>query len=63
MLEETKKPWASKTLLLNFFVSLGMLLPWEGAKELMSEGNMVMILSVVNIVLRLVTKEKISLNA
>lgn len=62
MLEETKKPWASKTLLLNFFVALGMLLPWEGVREIMSEGNMVMVLSVVNMLMRLITKDKIGLN-
>ena len=61
-MEIQKKPWASKTLLLNALVAIGMLLPWEPAREVMSEANMVMILSVVNMILRLVSKDKIGLN-
>jgi len=61
-MEPVKKPWASKTLLLNALVAIGMLMPWEPVREVMSEANMVMILSVVNMVLRLVTKDKIGLN-
>lgn len=62
MLEESKKPWASKTLWLNLLIAVGAMLPWEPVKEVLSEGNLVMILSVTNMVLRLVTKDKIGLN-
>ena len=61
-MEPAKKPWASKTLLLNALVAIGMLMPWEPVREVMSEANMVMILSVVNMVLRLVSKDKIGLS-
>ena len=61
-MEPVKKPWSSKTLLLNALVAIGMLLPWEPVREVMSETNMVMVLSVVNMVLRLVSKDKIGLN-
>tara|TARA_Y100000401_G_C8324043_1_gene227079 strand:+ start:2007 stop:2192 length:186 start_codon:yes stop_codon:yes gene_type:complete len=61
MLEE-KKPWKSKTLWLNLLVSVGAMLPWAPVAEAMSEGNLVMVLSVVNMVLRLVSKDKIGLN-
>ena len=61
MLEE-KKPWKSKTLWLNLLVSVGAMLPWSPVAEAMSEGNLVMVLSVVNMVLRLVSKDKIRLN-
>ena len=61
MLEE-KKPWKSKTLWLNLLVSVGAMLPWSPVAEAMSEGNLVMVLSVVNMVLRLVSKDKVGLN-
>lgn len=61
-MELEKKPWASKTLWLNLLVAMGAMLPWEPVKEVMSEANLIMILSVVNMVLRLVTKDKIGLN-
>ena len=62
LVEETKKPWSSKTLWVNLLVSLGVLLPWEPIRELLSEQNIVLILSVINIGLRLVTQGKISLS-
>ena len=61
MLEE-KKPWKSKTLWLNLLVALGAMMPWAPVAEVMSEGNLVMVLSVVNMVLRLVSNQKIGLN-
>ncbi len=61
MLEE-KKPWKSKTLWLNLLVAAGAMMPWEPVAEAMSEGNLVMVLSVINMVLRLVSKDKIGLN-
>lgn len=61
MLEE-KKPWKSKTLWLNLLVSLGAMSPWSPVAEAMSEANLIMVLSVVNMVLRLVSKDKIGLN-
>lgn len=60
-MEVSKAPWKSKTLWLNLLVALGAMLPWEPAKELLSEANLVMVLSVLNMVLRLVSKEKIGL--
>ena len=62
LVEETKKPWTSKTLWLNLLVAVGAMLPWSPVQEAMSESNLVMLLSVVNMVLRLVSKEKIGLN-
>ncbi len=59
---ETKKPWASKTLWLNLLVSLGAMLPWAPMKELLSEESLVMVLSVLNMVLRMVSKDKISMH-
>ena len=43
MLEE-KKPWKSKTLWLNLLVAAGAMMPWAPVAEVMSEGNLVMVL-------------------
>ena len=59
---EEKKPWSSKTMWLNLLVAVGAMLPWEPMQEMMSEANLIMVLSVVNMVLRLVSKDKIGLN-
>ena len=59
---EAKKPWASKTLWLNLLVALGAMLPWEPMKELLSEESLLMVLSVLNMVLRMVSKDKISMH-
>ena len=59
---EQKKPWKSKTLWLNLLVAAGAMMPWAPVAEVMSEGNLVMVLSVVNMVLRLVSNQKIGLN-
>ena len=61
-MEVQKKPWASKTLGLNLLVALGAMLPWEPVKEVMSESNIIMILSVVNMVMRLISKDQIGLS-
>lgn len=61
-MELQKKPWASKTLWLNFLVASAAMLPWEPIKSVLTEGNLVMVLSVVNMVLRLVSKDKIGLS-
>ena len=61
-MEPVKKPWASKTLWLNLLVAVGSMLPWEPVQEVMSEANLIMVLSVVNMVLRLVTNQKVGLD-
>ena len=55
-----KKPWKSKTLWANMLVGL---LAVSGLREKLSIGadQVLMILSVVNMVLRLVTKDKVGL--
>ena len=55
-----KKPWKSKTLWANLLVGL---LAVSGLREKLSIGadQVLMILSVVNMVLRLVTKDKVGL--
>lgn len=62
-MEPTKKPWQSKTLVVNFLMAAGVLLypplsEWISAhpSELASAW------AVLGILLRLVTKEKISLS-
>tara|TARA_Y100000004_G_scaffold68047_2_gene76322 strand:- start:220 stop:405 length:186 start_codon:yes stop_codon:yes gene_type:complete len=61
-MEPVKKPWTSKTLWLNLLVALGAMMPWEPMKEVMTEANLIMVLSVMNMVLRLVSKDKIGLD-
>ena len=55
-----KKPWASKTLWANCVVGL---LAVSGLREKLSigEDQVLMVLAVVNMVLRLVTKDKVGL--
>ena len=55
-----KKPWKSKTLWANALVGL---LAVSGLREKLSIGadQVLLILSVVNLVLRLVTKDKVGL--
>lgn len=61
-MEPVKKPWTSKTLWLNLLVACGAMMPWEPMKEIMTEANLIMVLSVMNMVLRLVSKDKIGLD-
>ena len=55
-----KKPWVSKTLWANCVVGL---LAVSGLREKLSigEDQVLMVLAVVNMVLRLVTKDKVGL--
>jgi len=55
-----KKPWKSKTLLANLLVAV---LAVSGLREKLGigEDQVLMILAVVNMALRLVTKDKIGL--
>jgi len=55
-----KKPWKSKTLWANCLVGV---LAVSGLREKLSIGadQVVLVLSVVNMVLRLVTKDKVGL--
>ncbi len=57
-----KKPWLSKTLIINFIMAL---IAITGLTEKVSITNdqLVMALTGVNIILRLVTKDKIGLEA
>ena len=59
-MEKVKKPWFSKTLLVNAVMAI---LAVSGMTEKldMSADKMMMILSGINILLRLVTKDKIGL--
>ena len=59
-MEETKKPWQSKTLITNLVVALAALFA-PGVSEWISANpdTMVMIWAGVNAVLRFVTKDKV----
>ena len=61
-MEVEKKPWSSKTLWLNLLVAVGAMIPFEPVQAIFSEANLVMILSVLNMVVRLVSKDKIGLS-
>jgi hypothetical protein len=62
-LTETKKPYLSKTLWTNAVVALFAIVgAWvPQVQEVMSEANVILIFSVINVVLRLVTKSKLEL--
>ena len=60
MEEEKKKPYLSKTLWLNAVVAVVAFFP--NMIEHFSAANVAMFLSVINMVLRMVTKDKIGLN-
>ena len=57
-----KKPWASKTLWANLLVGV---LAVTGLREKVNigEDQVLMVLAVVNMILRLVTKDKVGLEA
>jgi len=57
-----KKPWFSKTLIVNF-VMAALAVSGLGEKVSLSSDQLVMALSGLNIVLRLVTKDKIGLES
>lgn len=58
---EAKSPLMSKTIWVNFLVALGSILAiyFPAMAELMSETNVLLIFSVVNLVLRSVTDSKL----
>lgn len=58
---ETKHPLKSKTLWLNLIVGIIAMIPNESIQESFSEANVVILLSAVNLILRMVTKNKIGL--
>lgn len=58
---EAKHPLKSKTLWLNLIVGIIAMIPNPTIQELFSEANIVVLLSAVNLVLRMVTKNKIGL--
>jgi len=60
MIESKKKPWFSKTLIVNAVVAL-VAVTGLSDKVSLSAEQMMMALSGINIILRLVTKDKIGL--
>ena len=54
-----KSPLKSKTLWVNFLVAGAAFFP--GMVNIMSPDKLIMLLSVVNVILRVVTKEKLGL--
>lgn len=60
-MNEVKSPLMSKTIWINLMMAMAAVLSnwWPELAEVMSEANLVMIFSVVNIVLRAVTKSSI----
>ena len=54
-----KKPWMSKTLWVNLIVAVVAFFP--AMKEVMSPDKVMMLMGVLNMLLRLVTKDKIGL--
>lgn len=57
---ENKKPWFSKTILTNLVVAVAAFFK-PSVVEQLSASNVLMILSSINLGLRLVTKDKIQL--
>lgn len=57
---ESKKPWLSKTLWVNFLVALFAITGLQ-QKFPVTEEQFIMFISLVNIVLRFVTKDKIEI--
>lgn len=58
---ENKHPLKSKTLWLNLIVGIIAMIPNPTIAEMFSEANVVVLLSAVNLILRMVTKNKIGL--
>lgn len=60
MNEVAKKPWQSKTVWINVIMAVVAFFPEKlGVGEILNEGNLLLIASVVNVILRAVTKGKI----
>jgi hypothetical protein len=55
-----KKPWQSKTILVNFLVAVLAFFP--DLQDKASPESIMQVLVVVNIILRLITKDKIGLS-
>ncbi len=60
-MEEKKPIWKSKTIWINFIIATVAFFP--SVKELLSADTVALVLTTVNVVLRLVTKDKIGLDA
>jgi hypothetical protein len=58
---EAKHPLKSKTLWLNLIIGIVAMIPNENVQNMFSEANLVVLLSAVNLVLRMVTKNRIGL--
>jgi uncharacterized membrane protein YozB (DUF420 family) len=56
----TKKPWLSKTIIVNSVIAVIAFFP--GVSEIVTPEILMSALAVVNVILRLVTKDKISLS-
>lgn len=60
---DTKKPWQSKTLLLNAIVALLAIFHPSSAEFISSHpGEVAIMFSILNMALRLVSKDRISLS-
>lgn len=59
---ENKAPWKSKTLWLNLIVGIVALIPNPEIQAAFSESNLIILLSGLNLILRMVTKDKIGLD-
>ena len=59
-MQESKKPWKSKTILANLVVAVVAFFP--SVQESVSPEIVAQALVVINIVLRMITKDKISLS-
>lgn len=59
-MEVSKKPWKSKTIIANLIVAVVAFFP--GVQESVSPEVVAQALVVINIVLRMVTKDKIGLS-
>lgn len=63
MEEQAKKPWyLSKTLIVNFLVGVLALAFPEKLGEILTEANALMFITVINMVLRMVTKDKLEIS-
>jgi hypothetical protein len=62
-MEATKKPWFSKTLIINFIVAACAIVGFSLDSIGITETVMVTALNFINIILRMVTKDKIGLSA
>jgi len=63
MNEEKKKWWQSKTMWVNLLLAIAglfmKLFPESGLDSIMNESNLILIISVINLILRATTKKAI----